>query len=222
MMMLLSPGAAAGGGGGGATFTNNFESYGVAAATPSGWTERHNQSDYSTVSAGSGIALQVVNAFQQRSTLSMNAVDGEATRDYFDILAKYRCSTITAGVTGGGVIARAAGAAGSESGYACVTFGDALRIVYYGTGTANVVATSASKGLTANTWYWIRFRIDNNGAGPMRARIWADGGGEPGTWDVTGTAGADIAAGWAGPFSFSQATHQWDYFSIGCNGTAAP
>lgn len=206
----------------GATFVDDFESYSVAAGAPTGWTERHNQSSYSIVAAGSGKALRVVNSFQQRSTISFNAVDSDSTRNYFDVLVKYRCSVITAGVTGGGVIARAAGAVGTETGYACVTFGDALRIVYYAAGSPTTVATSAAKGLVANTWYWIRFRIDNTGAGPMRARVWADGGSEPGTWDVTGTAGASPAAGWIGAFSFSQATHDWDYFSVGLNGTAAP
>ena len=65
-------------------------------------------------------------------------------------------------------------------------------------GGTNTTISTAAKTITASTEYWIRFRVVNNAAGTscnLYARMWADGGSEPGTWDITVTADTAILTG---------------------------
>jgi hypothetical protein len=57
-----------------------------------------------------------------------------------------------------------------------------------------VQATSAALGftITANTIYWLRFQKSGS---TVQARIWADGGAEPGTWNVTFADGTPLSGG---------------------------
>jgi hypothetical protein len=91
-----------------------------------------------------------------------------------------------------------------------------------GTGTLGGT-TDVSIGFTlvADTWYWTRFKRETNGI--FRGRIWADGSGEPGTWQwESGTANTTFTSGYVGIGGNSSGAEQdFDVIGIGL-GESAP
>ena len=85
---------------------------------------------------------------------------------------------------------------------------------------------SATVTLTANTAYWIRFRVQGN---VLAARIWKDGTVEPTTWDVSVTDTSITGPGSAGIRAYGDgASWNIDHFTFGSlatpmlTGTATP
>ena len=93
-------------------------------------------------------------------------------------------------------------------------------------GAASPVSASATVTLTANTAYWIRFRVQGN---VLAARIWKDGTVEPTTWDVSVTDTSITGPGSAGIRAYGDgASWNIDHFTFGSlatpmlTGTATP
>jgi hypothetical protein len=110
----------------------------------------------------------------------------------------------------------------------CYPISNKLRITWYKGGVSNTDhRESATLSFTDGAWYWIRFRVDNTTTPiALKARIWLDGSGEPGTWDVdtteTNVGGTSItAAGWSGMFAFGATTWDTDDIAVATNGDTA-
>ena len=76
------------------------------------------------------------------------------------------------------------------------------------------VLNSAAFTITANSFYWIRFRVQGT---TLSGKIWADGSGEPGSWTVTTTDSSISAAGGFGLYSIANATgtvNKFDSFTV--------
>jgi hypothetical protein len=57
---------------------------------------------------------------------------------------------------------------------------------YKWVGGASTMIASAAATLTQNVWYSVRLQFTAE-TGGLKARIWATGGAEPGTWDIDAT-----------------------------------
>jgi hypothetical protein len=58
-------------------------------------------------------------------------------------------------------------------------------------GAEGATWANANKAFTADTWYWIKANVAGTGSSTvLNAKFWADGSGEPGSWDVTYTTNA--------------------------------
>lgn len=202
-----------------ANYADDFESYGTGSGIPTGYTGRWSfgSSDWSRVT-DTDVAVQCAETISARASVSMNAVDSDADRDEVEVLARVKTSTVTASTTAGGVVLRGSGSSGTENAYTCIFFGSELRISKYVSATLTTLATTSSLGLSANTYYWIRFRANGTS---LQARIWADGSGEPGSWNLSTTDTSISTAGWAGMFNFHQSTRTWRDLAIATNGDTA-
>lgn len=202
------------------TYFNDFNSYTTGLA-PSDWTERTNTGVISStvVVGGSDKILSVVKTSSSRTMMSWNAIDGDGSTDNIEILTKYNFAVVTSTVVAG-VALRASGASGSESQYHVTNFGAQLRLAKIVSGMVITISQTASLSLTANTWYWLRFRANSTS---LKARIWADGGEEPGTWAIDTTDSAVSGTGWGGVYGFtSTCAPNYDTFGIGTAGDIAP
>ncbi|MCX6765469.1 MAG: SH3 domain-containing protein [Candidatus Moranbacteria bacterium] len=55
-------------------------------------------------------------------------------------------------------------------------------------GAEGTVFANTTKAFSENSWYWIKANVTGTGASTvLSAKFWADGSGEPGSWDVTYT-----------------------------------
>ncbi len=73
------------------------------------------------------------------------------------------------------------------------TTGPQQRIGIYpmASGVEGTVFVNFTKAFSDNTWYWIKANVTGTGASTViSAKFWADGGGEPGSWDTTFTTSA--------------------------------
>lgn len=79
------------------------------------------------------------------------------------------------------------------------------------TGTNTDLFTTAFT-VSIATFYWIRFRVVGTN---LYARVWADGGSEPGTWTLTGTDSSITGAGGFGlTINASSTAVTWDFDSF--------
>lgn len=90
------------------------------------------------------------------------------------------------------------------------------------TSATQIASVSPGFSTVADTLYWIRFRISGN---QLYAKIWADGGSEPGSWVINGITDNDISG--AGPialgtFSYASVQARFYRFGVGTGGDVAP
>lgn len=153
----------------------------------------------------------------------MDAVDGDANRANVEVLVRCRASSLaTPSNTYLGAILRGSGNGTTETGYGVlvVTGSPDLRIAKYSAGT-NTALTSTAGTITfaANTWYWLRARVNGT---TIQGKVWADGASEPGAWDISYTDSAISAAGWSGVFGFIGGVNKdFSDIAIATNGDTA-
>lgn len=152
-----------------------------------------------------------------RFALSWDEVDSDAERQDIEVLARVK---ITVSDTFQAyLIGRGSGTSNSETGYVSMLKFDSneLEIFKFDNATYSQIAT-ASMTLNAGTWYWVRFRVNGS---DLKLKVWADGGAEPGPWDIETTDTAITGDGWAG-LGYNEDYQKWDFISFGTNGDTAP
>jgi hypothetical protein len=208
-----------------ANYADDFESYGTGAGIPTGYTGRWNYAsgEWSRVT-DTDVAIRHIETSIDRGIVTYDAVDSDGTRADCELLVRFKGSVGIGSLLRGGVVARASGSAASETGYTCGISDTELRIGRYRAGVSTQIAITSGLGLGTG-FYWIRFRVNGTGATvTLQAKIWADGGSEPGSWNLNTTdTSADrvTAAGWCGLFSFSDSTKVWRDLAVATNGDTA-
>jgi hypothetical protein len=189
----------------------------------SGWTERWSTSEGAPSLIADGFRI-TKSAETNEYLLAWDTIDGDANRDNVEVLAKVRFSAQGNSTWTVGVAVRGGGAGTAEDGYICALYnaenaGSDIRPYVFKTvsGSTTLIGYSGSKSNVANAWYWIRFRVN---AQSLKARVWADGSAEPGTWNVDDTDADIAAAGWVGFYGRDTATDPYDlgYFAVATNG----
>jgi hypothetical protein len=209
-----------------ANYFDNFSSYAVATGVPTGFTARWVTTGvtHSIVSGGADKFFRQNRSGTGRGLVTIDAADGDANRALADVLVRVKLNNPSGGTAQAGPAARCSGSAGSENGYVCYPVSNKLRVAAYKAGASSTILESATLSLTDGAWYWIRLRVEaTTSPVTLRARIWADGSGEPGTWDVNTTDSSSpiTGAGWCGMFAFGATTWDTDDIAVGTNGDTA-
>ena len=208
-------------------FSTNFSGY-TTGSIPSDWTARWATANVTyTVQEVSGTlggkVLRLAQTADARRLISWDAVGTAAT---VEVLSKTR--NITGGTVGTYTRIRGSGAAGAENSHDAShdyndggTFPNRVRLSRYLDGSFSVLErASLDLGNDVGAWLWARIQIDDGDV--IRIRVWLDGTGEPGSWQITSTITTGIpATGWVGVGTFSN-NHECDYFAVGLNGETAP
>lgn len=117
------------------------------------------------------------------------------------------------------LIARATGAAGSETAYHFDFRPDLIRISKYEDGAFSIIGAPQDWERDTYRWYWMRFRVQGN---RLLARVWDDGQPEPAEWTIEREDRSIQAGGGVGFGSFSDAGNRyWDHISIAVGGESA-
>jgi len=206
------------------TYSTSFDSY-TADVQPSDWTARWvttttNWLTRSKASTEGGKVLENTGTGTARHLVTWDSIDADANRANVEILARVRPSGSSVELPFPTV--RGSGAAAAENGYSLKfdTSGQTYQLQKFVAGVNSLLGTAVSFIPVANTWYYIRFRVNST---TLQARVWKDGQVEPTTWSVTATDSAVSAAGWVGIGNNNPTgTRDIDWFSVGTNGDTAP
>lgn len=203
-----------------ANYTDTFSSYSTGSL-PTEWTEGWDASSNFTVeTGGDDKILKCTSSSDSRKICTLDSVDSDGNRDNVEVLALCRSRSISS-LASGGLVARATGTGTTENGYVCGiggVDGNNLYVTKYVNAAATTVVDSAN-GLTVDTWYWIRFRVNSTS---IKARVWAKADSEPGTWAIDTTDSSVTGTGRAGVFCFSGASDmEYESIAIATNGDAA-
>lgn len=183
-----------------------------------GWTDQDIGSGTQFSVSGSTIT----SASSAAEILSLDAVDSDADRESCEILLKYKTSAWNSTHYIGIARGSDSGSATTLAGYIVALRSTAIRTYYKNSGgSITQIATATLSALSTDTYYWVRLRCNGTS---IKAKVWADGGSEPGTWDcdATDTSGPGAVDGYAGIYSPNASTHTWDSFGVGTNGDTAP
>jgi len=183
-----------------------------------GWTDQDTGSGTQFSVSGSTIT----SATATTEVLSLDAVDSDADRESCEILLKYKTSAWNSTHTIGVARGSDSGSSSTLAGYFVALRSTAIRTYYKNSGgSITQIATATLSALSTDTYYWVRLRCNGTS---IKAKVWADGGSEPGTWDCdsTDTSGPGAVDGYAGIYSPNASTHTWDSFGVGTNGDTAP
>lgn len=83
-----------------------------------------------------------------------------------------------------GIITRGASATGTDEGYASMLRnGNTIRLSSLSGLSETTISTTTVSSFSTGTWYWIK--TDWDASDNVKVRHWADGGSEPGTWDIS-------------------------------------
>jgi len=75
--------------------------------------------------------------------------------------------------------------AGTKKGYfATLRGGNSLRLSKFSNTTESVITTLGISAISLDTWYHLKVYVNGS---TIKVKYWADGGGEPGTWDIDTT-----------------------------------
>lgn len=160
--------------------------------------------------------LQATSASSHNELLAWNDIDGDANRADVELLFQYYNDSATASQRVAGV--RMA-TSGTRTGYAVRVRTNSID-TYRFTGLTFTAITNSAVSFSSGTWCWVRFRVNGT---TVRARIWADGDSEPGTWDCDSTDSTYSTAGHVGPLKGANTnTQKWRKFGVGTNGDTAP
>lgn len=196
-----------------AQYFTDFTGESVGASPPTGWTARGDATAGWEVLTGPYAGYNTATFSNQYDFLTWDTV-GSVTGDV-EIVALMR---FTNDSFPGGVAVHVQ--SGSVGGYpALFTFsGDAPAVWLVSAGSdSNIDADVGTYAV--DTDYWIRLQRTGT---TVRARFWADGAGEPGTWQSSGT-DATHGSGYVGLFARNwPGTRTWKKVGVGTGGDAAP
>lgn len=200
------------------TYFDDFESYSTGSL-PTGWTARINADDTWTVeTTGSDKYLQLYDP-DSNQYLSINSVDSDADRQDAEVLLKWRRNSVSANKAFAFV--RLTGNSSAFSGYRIGGSSSTLQAYRAVSATSWTSIASSSATTSADTDYWVRFRVNGTA---IQVRMWADGGSEPGTWDIDTTDSNVSGDGWVGVGAITANSAVYTYWQvgIGTNGDTAP
>lgn len=208
-------------------YKENFGTHSVAAGLPSGFTARWNTTGISYAIQSEGIAgsdsgkeFAVTSTSDLNRSISFDAA-GNGHADVDVVISLYmRDSEVTDGAAQSGIVVRSNASAANPTGYVFTLEGEAdtphaggdeIRLVKHVSGTATNLV-SASFAWLINTRYWMRFRVVGS---TLKARIWAKGSAEPGTWNLETTDASVAAAGYVGFYDgFAEGDPVYDYIRV--------
>ncbi len=161
--------------------------------------------------------LQATSASSHNEALVWDDIDADADRDDFEVLCQIYVGSTSA--TQRWLGGRISTSGASRNGYA-LRVRTASIDTYRFNGATFTQITAGTFSVASGTWVWVRFRVNGS---TIRARAWADGDAEPGTWQCDGTDSTYSTLGHVGALKAGNTNTQlWRYFGVGTNGDTAP
>lgn len=158
------------------------------STVPTGWTERWNTSPTWTGANPLQIPNGVTNDW---IGISYDAVDSDGGRADVEILVKF---TTPATISSQRIfMLRGSGADETATHYHFSILSGSHSIGYCSGSDTRTNVQSFTASYSGSTTYWARVGLNSTS---IKTRVWADGGGEPGTWDIDTTDSNVAAAGW--------------------------
>lgn len=200
-----------------ATYWRGFAD-GITDWTQIALTSGHGDPAWSVVNTDQ---LQATSASSHNEALVWDDIDADSDRDDFEILCQiYVDSTSTTQRWIGGRISTSGA---SRTGYALRVRSNSID-TYRFNGSTYTVIQNGTFSVASGTWCWVRFRVTTNGGtNDVRARAWADGDAEPGTWQCDQQDATYSTVGHVGCIKGANTNTQlWRKFGVGTNGDTAP
>ena len=152
-------------------------------------------------------------------TLAWNDIDSDADRDDVEVVGLYRLPGTTNSSSNRVFSVRVSNDS-SRTCYAVRLRNGDIYVYRVSGAVATQLAGDTTLSLTTGNWYWVRFRINGSA---YKAKVWADGDSEPGTWNVESTDSTYSTAGAVGLLKGANTNnHEWSMFGVGTNGDTAP
>jgi hypothetical protein len=207
--------------------TNSTQITQFTAQTPTG---SFNNLRTATITSGGTIGANYCRVAQNGygdsgQLISYNGPGNIAANTATEILFHFRAAAISLSDGFGYVRAAIAGGVANPAyslGVTDVATGTLQLLIYAGSASSGHVGTTVAKGIVANTWYWVRIKVDasNNWSWKLWSGTFAS---EPG-YDVTGAADTTNTSGYVGLAAIGAAGMPMDYdwFSAATAGDPAP
>lgn len=196
-----------------AQYFTDFAGNSVGSTPPTGWTERGTATGGYEVVTGPYAGYNTTTFANQYDFLTWDTV-GSVSGDV-EIVGLFR---FTNDSFPGGVALHVQ--SGSTSGYVGMfTFSGDVPAIWLVNSGSDSSLDSDTGTYSVDTDYWIRLQITGT---TVRARYWADGGSEPGTWQSSAT-DTTFTSGYVGLFARNwPGTRTWKKIGVGTGGDAAP
>jgi hypothetical protein len=154
--------------------------------------------------------------------LCFNSITSDSKSDDIEVVVKWKNFEMNVATYRVAAV-RASGTSSTNSNcWSVQVRPNALRTYYCVAGAETQLSTTTIPILSADRWYWIRFRVTGSSPTDVKARIWAEGDSEPVIWqcDTTSNEGP-TGTGKAG-FYGANVTNYYDYAGFGTSGNPAP
>jgi hypothetical protein len=193
-------------------FVDNFDSDTIGQL-PSGWDMQYG-TGFTVQTGMTNKAVKFNGTATGRNVLRWTAKGQVAD---VDLKSQWKLDTLASYP---GICARVSGAYGTETFYflQCMGDGSTFKLQKFVNGTLTQLGSTISFSYSAGTVYWWRLQAIGTA---IKAKLWADGSGEPGGWNVSVTDNAITAAGYVGVYGYAPAGSSWvDIFTmIGADGS---
>lgn len=208
-----------------ATYSESFAGQ-TTGAFPTGFTDRWTStgSTWAVREKTGALGGKVLEHTRTTTAIRGLSYDAPGTDTDTEILFRFRSTSNAASQIG--AVLRGSGAAGAGNGYVVLNTappGADLRISrMVGGAFTTLQSLDIPTDWTANTWYWVRFRVNGN---RLQAKIWNANVMEPAGWllDVVDSSPSAInTGGWAGFCNqATTGTRDYDEVAVGTNGDTA-
>lgn len=211
-----------------AQYFTDFSGY-ATGAQPSDWTTRWASvsTDWrveTNAAATGGKSLNFKSGTDDNNA-SLLSWDAAGTPADVEIVMRYRYTGSVFDGLPAAIVGRASGTGAAKYGYFTIHydfFGQLVGLAEYANANSYVssqIHGSSSYASSANTWYWLRLRINGTS---IQGRAWADSSSEPATWTWSATDSTTSAGGWVGVWTDGGSSLQIDLIGVGTAGDAAP
>ena len=152
-----------------------------------------------------------------------DAIVGTGTTGDIELVAKFKVATVSAWGSDEAIGPALSNQADADDFYALIRSGANVGLQYAQDNSPwESIGSAVAPGftITNDTYLWVR--IGRSGT-TIRAKIWADGSGEPGSWMISGT--HTTLSSVRAAFVVNEADSgpcTWDVFGVGTDGDAAP
>ncbi len=178
---------------------------GASGTVPTGWSTRW---DGGTWTEEAGGYVRITTASSDDCVIASDTFTAASS---VEVVCRVRSSLNASSQTHCGVATRGSATAGLEVGHLLyLRDGTTLSLSRLSGSSTLIVVGSASFAYTANTWYWLKFRVDGTNS---QGKAWLDGTSEPAGWMVS--AASTLQSGWVGLYARQTGgTYDFDDFSV--------
>jgi hypothetical protein len=155
-------------------------------------------------------------------SLKLNNVSSDLNNDNIEILVKWKNTSMSVATYRVAAVRASGTTFTNRNCWSVQVRPNALRTYYCVAGTETQLATTTIPILSADRWYWIRFRVTGSSPTDVKARIWAEGDQEPVIWQCNNTTNeGPVGTGSVGLYG-TDITSFYGGAGFGTSGNSAP